>query len=80
MDKYRQQNMILNENIWSTTWKLSWPAVIAMVLFGLNVIFDAIFVGRYVGETAYLCSPGHVVMINSKFISIDSLSLHVARS
>jgi len=52
MDKYRQQNMILNENIWSTTWKLSWPAVIAMVLFGLNVIFDAIFVGRYVGETA----------------------------
>ena len=66
MDKYRQQNMILNENIWSTTWKLSWPAVIAMVLFGLNVIFDAIFVGRYVGETA--SSPSKILHPKLRFI------------
>jgi len=33
-------------------WKLSLPAIIAMVLYGLNSMFDAIFVGRFVGETA----------------------------
>ncbi|RRD94953.1 MATE family efflux transporter [Clostridiales bacterium COT073_COT-073] len=44
--------MILNDNLWSVMWRLSWPAVVAMVLYGLNVIFDAIFVGRYVGESA----------------------------
>ncbi|MCG8569507.1 MAG: MATE family efflux transporter [Spirochaetes bacterium] len=52
MDKDKQKNMILNENIWQVMFKLSWPAVIAMVLYGLNTIFDAIFVGRFVGETA----------------------------
>ncbi len=44
--------MIMNENIWIVMLKLSWPAITAMVLFGLNSVFDAIFVGRYVGETA----------------------------
>lgn len=33
-------------------YRISWPAVIAMVLYGLNSVFDAIFVGRFVGETA----------------------------
>lgn len=52
MNKDKQSQMILNDNLWKVMWTLSWPAVVAMVLFGLNVIFDAIFVGRYVGETA----------------------------
>ncbi len=47
-----QKNMILNENLWKVMYKLSWPAVIAMVLYGLNALFDAIFVGQFVGETA----------------------------
>ncbi len=52
IDKDKQKMMILNDNMWSVMFKLSWPAVIAMVLYGLNTVFDAIFVGRFVGETA----------------------------
>lgn len=52
MDKDKQKNMILNDNLWEVMVRLSWPAVIAMVLYGLNTVFDAIFVGRFVGETA----------------------------
>ena len=31
---------------------VSWPAIIAMVLYGFNTVLDAIFVGQFVGETA----------------------------
>lgn len=48
-----EKEMILKENMWRVCIKLSVPAIIAMVLYGLNVIFDAIFIGRYVGETAF---------------------------
>ncbi|MGJ0848040.1 MATE family efflux transporter [Tissierella praeacuta] len=53
MEMSREKNMILQDNMWKTCIKLSLPAVIAMVLYGLNTVFDAIFVGRYVGETAF---------------------------
>lgn len=49
----KEKTMILNENLWKVCYKLSLPAVVAMVLFGLNVIFDAIFIGQYIGETAF---------------------------
>lgn len=52
MEKDKQKNMILNDNMWGVMVKLSWPAIIAMVLYGLNTVFDAIFVGRFVGEAA----------------------------
>ncbi|MCT4598360.1 MAG: MATE family efflux transporter [Vallitalea sp.] len=52
LDKNKQKQMILNDNLWSVMLKLSWPAVVAMVLYGLNTVFDAIFVGRFVGESA----------------------------
>lgn len=52
LDKEKQKQMILTENLWKVMFKLSWPAIIAMVLYGLNTVFDAVFVGRYVGETA----------------------------
>ncbi|MBN1468452.1 MAG: MATE family efflux transporter [Fusobacteriaceae bacterium] len=48
----KQKNMILSESLWKVMYKLSWPAVIAMVLYGLNTVLDAIFVGRFAGETA----------------------------
>ncbi|MDK2807379.1 MAG: hypothetical protein PWP24_108 [Clostridiales bacterium] len=48
----KEKEMILHDNLWSVCYRLSLPAIIAMVLFGLNVIFDGIFVGRFVGETA----------------------------
>ena len=44
-----EKEMILNENLWKVCYRLSFPAIIAMVLYGLNVIFDGIFVGRLVG-------------------------------
>ncbi len=50
MDKTNEKSYILNENLWKVMWRMSWPAVIAMVLYGLNSVFDAIFVGTYVGE------------------------------
>ena len=47
-----EKTMILQENIWRVMYRLSWPAIIAMILYGLNTVFDAIFVGQFTGETA----------------------------
>ncbi len=52
MEQTRQQKQILQDNMWKVSINLAWPAVIAMVLYGLNTVFDAFFVGRYVGESA----------------------------
>lgn len=52
MERVSEKDMILKGNLWHMMFKLSWPAVIAMMLYGLNTVFDAIFVGRFVGETA----------------------------
>ncbi len=52
MNRNLQKEMILKDNLWKVMWTLSWPAVIGMVLHGLNTVFDAIFVGRFIGETA----------------------------
>ncbi|MDO5719008.1 MAG: MATE family efflux transporter [Tissierellia bacterium] len=46
----KQSEMILNDNLWKIMIRLTLPAMIAMGLHGLNAIFDAIFVGRFVGE------------------------------
>ncbi len=48
----KQTQMILNDNLWKVMVTLTLPAVVAMVLHGLNVVFDAIFVGNFVGEIA----------------------------
>ncbi len=48
----KQKHFILNGNLWKVMINLSWPAVIAMVLYGMNSVLDAVFVGRFVGETA----------------------------
>ena len=48
MDKEQQKKFILNGNLWKVLFDLSWPAVIAMVLIGMNNMLDAIFVGRFV--------------------------------
>ena len=47
------EKLILNGNLWKVMAQLSWPAVIAMVLYGANTMLDAFFVGHYVGETAF---------------------------
>lgn len=47
-----EQQFILNGDLWKVMVRLSWPAIIAMVLYGLNAVIAAVFVGRYIGETA----------------------------
>lgn len=51
-NKDQQKHFILNENLWKVMVQLSWPAIIAMVLYGLNAVISAGFVGAYVGEVA----------------------------
>ena len=48
----KEKHFIVSNNLWKVMFRLSWPAVIAMVLYGFNTVLDAIFVGRFVGETA----------------------------
>ncbi len=48
----RQKQFILSGNMWKIMVNLSWPAIVAMVLYGLNSVIDAIFVGHFIGETA----------------------------
>lgn len=50
--KEKQKQFILNENLWQVMFSLSWPAILAMLLYGLNAVVAAAFVGQYVGETA----------------------------
>lgn len=48
----RQKQIILNDNLPKVMWELSWPAVVAMVLYGLNNFLDGIFVGHLISNTA----------------------------
>ncbi len=72
MDQTARRTFILTDNLWRVMWTLSWPAVIAMVLFGLNTVFDAIFVGRFVGETA-LAGVSIAYPLSSLTLGIGSL-------
>ena len=46
------EEFILKGNLWKVMLRLSGPAIIAMVLYGLNSMLDVFFVGVYVGESA----------------------------
>ncbi|MDM1555004.1 MATE family efflux transporter [Chryseobacterium indologenes] len=48
----QQRQLILNEKMHKVMWQMSWPAVIAMVLYGLNNFLDGIFVGHLISNTA----------------------------
>ncbi len=50
--KEKQKHFIMTGNLWRVMADLSLPAVVAMVLYGMNSVLDALFVGRFVGETA----------------------------
>jgi len=51
-EKEKQKQFILTEGLWKVMVQLSWPAVVAMVLYGFNTVLDAIFVGQFVNDTA----------------------------
>ncbi|WP_413511823.1 MATE family efflux transporter [Myroides odoratus] len=50
MDK--QTQLILEGKLPKVMWHLAWPAVVAMVLYGLNNFLDGIFVGHLISNTA----------------------------
>lgn len=50
--KEQQKQFILTGGLWKVMAQLSWPAVVAMVLYGFNAVLDAIFVGQFVNDTA----------------------------
>lgn len=50
MDKQKQ--LILEGKLPTVMWHLAWPAVMAMVLYGLNNFLDGIFVGHLISNTA----------------------------
>lgn len=47
-----QADLILNGAPWRVAWEMSWPAVAAITLFGLNALLDAVYIGRLLGEQA----------------------------
>lgn len=67
-----QRQFILTGSMFNVAWRLSWPAVLAMVLYGFNAVLDAIFVGRYVGETA-LAGVSLAYPISSLSLGVGSL-------
>jgi putative MATE family efflux protein len=44
--------LILTGDPWRVMWAMSWPAVAVMMLFGLNAVMDAVFIGQMLGERA----------------------------
>lgn len=48
----QNNELILKGKLSTVMWQLSWPAVIAMVLYGLNNFLDGIFVGHLISKTA----------------------------
>ncbi len=64
--------MILNDNMLRTCLRLSLPAVVAMLLYGLNSVLDAVFVGNLVGEEA-LAGVSIVYPLNQAALGLGSL-------
>ncbi len=48
----KQKQLILKGKLPKVMWQLSWPAIVAMVLYGLNNFLDGIFVGHLISNTA----------------------------
>lgn len=48
----KHKDLILNGSLTHVMWKLSIPAIAAMVLFGLNTFMDTVYIGQFMSETA----------------------------
>ena len=47
-----QRELILRGHPWRVAWEMSWPAVLAITLFGFNAVLDVVYIGRLLGEQA----------------------------
>lgn len=52
MRNEKEKLLILNGDLKVILWRLSWPSVLAMVLYGLNSFLDGVFVGRLMNKEA----------------------------
>lgn len=50
--KENRKKFILNESLNKVMWKLSLPAIFAMVLYGLNAFMDTIYIGQLLDDKA----------------------------
>lgn len=50
--KDKQKAFVLNEDLSKVMWKLSLPAIAAMVLFGLNAFMDTVYIGQLLDPAA----------------------------
>lgn len=71
--KDQQKQLILNGNLKQVMWKLSLPAIIAMVLYGLNAFLDTVFVGQLLNETA-LAGVAMAYPLTSIMLGLGSLA------
>lgn len=66
-----QKEFVLTEALPKVMWKLSIPAIIAMVLFGLNAFLDTIYIGQLLNEVA-LSGVALAYPLTSIFLGIGS--------
>jgi len=52
MDKDQQKQFILHDDITKIMWRLSLPAIGAMMLFGLNAFMDTVYIGQLMDPIA----------------------------
>ena len=52
LTKNKQQQFILTDDLRKVMWKMSLPAILAMVLYGLNAFMDTIYIGQMLNEAA----------------------------
>lgn len=50
--KDQQKTMVIENNLINILWKLSFPAIVAMVLFGLNAFMDTVYIGQLMDKMA----------------------------
>lgn len=48
----KQKELLLNGKLTKVMWQMAWPAILAMVLYGLNNFLDGIFVGHLISKNA----------------------------
>ncbi|WP_438044476.1 MATE family efflux transporter [Sorangium sp. So ce128] len=71
-DRDAHKQFILEGDLKAVMWRLSWPAVLAMVLYGLNSFLDAVFVGQLMNESA-LAGVGLAYPLSQITLGLGSL-------
>jgi putative MATE family efflux protein len=71
-DRDAHKQFILDGDLKAVMWQLSWPAVLAMVLYGLNAFLDAVFVGQLMNESA-LAGVGIAYPLSQITLGLGSL-------